>query len=152
MAILYIVYCCCYFPRCLSLSLALIVIDSIQFWLVSHVKKGPLVLLQTDNHGYSKGPRRECGPGHAPHSGARPPLCRPPAVASSCNRRLFSVVGEKNETRCGRVLSPNGDNSLCGFYKEPSPTGEPFFRLRHLYRFFKEPWFERFFVEPEMVP
>jgi len=39
-----------------------------------------------------------------------------------------------------------------GFYKEPSPTEEPFFHLRHLYRFFEEPWFERFFVEPEMVP
>jgi len=46
------------------------------------------------------------------------------------------------------------------FYEEPSPTEEPFFCLRDLYRFFeelfkemvlKEPWFERFFVEPDMV-
>jgi len=45
-------------------------------------------------------------------------------------------------------------------FEEPSRTGEPFFHLRHLYKFFKElfrkwflnePWFEKFSVEPEMV-
>jgi len=46
--------------------------------------------------------------------------------------------------------------------EEPSPTGEPllFIRgtiissLKNSFRkwFLKEPWFERFFVEPEMVP
>jgi len=47
------------------------------------------------------------------------------------------------------------------FYEEPSATDEPLFHLRHHYRLyeelfedmvFKEPWFERFFVEPEMMP
>jgi len=47
------------------------------------------------------------------------------------------------------------------FYEEPSPTGEPFFvwgtfigSLKNYLSklFFKEPWFERFFVEPDMVP
>jgi len=48
------------------------------------------------------------------------------------------------------------------FYEEPSSTEEPLFffwgifigTLKNYLRkwFFKEPWFERFFVEPEMVP
>jgi len=39
------------------------------------------------------------------------------------------------------------------FYEEPSPTEEPFFHLRLFKEMvLKEPWFQRFSVEPQMVP
>jgi len=39
------------------------------------------------------------------------------------------------------------------FYEEPSPTGTFIGSLKNSLRkwFFREPWFERFFVDPEMV-
>jgi len=81
----------------------------------------------------------------------RPSLCEGIACVRK-GRSQNPLHYTENNKGSYRVLSKPS-----WFYEEPSTTEEPFFRLRHFYRFFeeffrkwffREHWFERFFEEP----